>query len=387
MKLKIVILNILLVGMTALYSCQQDDEQPVLTNIQASELDYLPFNTFELQEPEGDANPLLFTVTWSETQFFLDNASTSFPAGPVSYTLEMDVEGNDFNDAVALAATTNLFADILVVDLNTVLLNNFGAVPGTADNYELRVIAAYGGSGSPAHQVVSVNTLPTTITPYFPPKDIEPLYIIGDMQSAGYEATAFMMYRNSSSNDDYTYTYTGRFDGGTHFKLAPESELSSGKFYYAGNDGELLFGDAEGGDFYIETEGYYTLNINVETMTWSIEAYDASEAAVWTIVNFVGQFSNWGADNEPNMVVSAYDPHQWTLDINLENIDYGVKFRTNNSWDNRWCPQVPTDSPYGIADFNPTGHDNNIDLAEQGLGHYHVRLNDLTGHYVVLIQE
>lgn len=386
MRLNILFVNLLLACMTLFYSCQKEDESPVLTGTQPSELDYLPFNTIELETPETGTNPLLFTITWTETSFFLDHSDKSFPVGPVSYSLQIDAEGNSFSNAETLAATGKLFADILVVDLNNLLLKELGAKPLEAGNYELRVIASY-GAGNPEQQVISANSLAATITPYFPPKEIEPVYIIGDMQGTAYDNTAFMMYRNSSRADDYVYTYTGRFDGDTRFRLSPESELATGNFYYAGENGELLFGEADGSDFYVETEGYYTLNINVETMTWSIEPYDASGAAVWTIMNFVGQFSEWGAVNEPNMIVSGYDPHQWTLDISLNNIQYGVKFRANNSWDNRWCPAVSTDSPYGVADFNPTGHDNNIDLEGQGLGQYHVRFNDLTGHYVVMIQE
>ncbi|MGQ1946532.1 SusE domain-containing protein [Geofilum sp. OHC36d9] len=386
MKLNIFIVNLILACITVFYGCQDEDESPVLTDIQPSELDYLPFNTIELQKPDDGTTPLLFTITWTETSFILDHAGQATPVGPVSYSLQMDEEGNSFNNAVVLAATGNLFADILVTDLNTFLLNDLGANAGEPVNYELRVVASY-GAGTEAQQVVSANSLPVTITPYFPPKEIEPVYLVGDMQGTTLENTAFMMYRNSSSDDDYVYTYTGRFDDDTRFKLFPQSELGTDNYYGAGENDVLLFGEAPENDFYIETEGYYTLNINIENMTWNLEPYDASGAVIWPVINFVGQFSNWGVDNEPDMVASDYDPHQWTLDISLEDIDYGVKFRANNGWDDRWCPQVPTDSPYGIADYNPSSHDNNIDLSEQGLGQYHVRFNDLTGHYVVLIQE
>lgn len=386
MRLNLIIINLLLVCTTLFCSCQKDDESPVLTGIQPSELDFLPFNTIELEIPEEGTNPLLFTVTWTETKFFLDNSYNTMPIGPLSYDLQIDMEGNGYSNAVTLASSTNLYADIMVVDLNTILLKELGAKPMEAENYEMRIVTSY-GAGNLDQQIVSASGLPVTITPYFPSKEIEPIYLIGDMQRTTYDNTAFMMYRNSSRAGDYVYTYTGRFDGDTRFKLSPKSELATGNFYYAGENGELLFGEAEDGDFFIENEGYYTLNINVENMTWSIESYDAGTAAVWPVLNFVGQFSEWGSVNEPDMLVSTYDPHQWSLDINLDNILYGVKFRADHSWDNRWCPAVPTDTPYGVADFNPTGHDNNIDLEGQGLGQYHVRFNDLTGHYVVMIQE
>lgn len=202
-------------------------------------------------------------------------------------------------------------------------------------------------------------------------------------QDATLGAETFMMYRNSNNPDDYVYTYTGRFEGDTKFKLAPKSELESNNFYYAGEGNEMLFGESDDNYFEIETEGYYTLNINVQEMTWSIDSYDAADAALWTILNFVGEFSSWGAVNEPNMIVSSYDPHQWSLDVELSTTLYGVKFRANNAWDDKWCPIDPAASPYGVAEYNPTDQDNNIDIESQGTGTYHVRFNDLTGHYYV----
>ncbi|MEL7589260.1 MAG: SusF/SusE family outer membrane protein [Prolixibacteraceae bacterium] len=365
--------------------CNDEENDPVLTNIEASKLDYLPTNTIVLQSVEKGTNPLLFTVTWTETQFYLDGSDQPMPAGPVSYQLQLDQEGNEFAGAKTLASTMQLHTDIFVADLNAFLLKEFAVQPATAVNYEMRLVVTY-GEGNTSHVVNSANTLPVTITTYNPPKDIEPIYIIGDMQNWNNNGKEFMMYRNSSASEDYVYTYTGFIKGNTYFKLCPESELGSfEKMYCAGANGVLEVGDL--GAFYVQNDGYYTLTVDIGAMTWNIVSYDATTAPVWPVLNFVGAFSEWGAANEPDMLVSTYDPHQWSLNISLATIEYGVKFRANHNWDNRWCPKVPTDAPYGIADFSPTSHDNNIDLAKQGIGNYHIRFNDLTGHYVVMIRE
>ncbi|MCU4163987.1 SusE domain-containing protein [Carboxylicivirga caseinilyticus] len=384
MKKQIIYLSLLLLSVT-LFSCNDDENNPILTHIEASQLNYLPSNMIVLETVETGTNPLLFTITWTETFFYLDGSDKSMPAGPVSYQLQIDLEGNNFANAKTLASTMQLYTDVFVADLNTFLLNEFEVQPAEAVNYEMRVVATY-GEGNTNNVVNSANTLPVTITTYIPPTDIEPIYIIGDMQGWNNTSTEFMMYRNSSSSDDYTYTYTGFIAGNTYFKLCAESNLGTwDKMYCAGAGGVLEFGDF--GAFFIETDGYYTITIDLGAMTWLIETYDASGATEWPVMNFVGAFSEWGATNEPNMVVSSYDPHQWSLDITLDNIEYGVKFRANNSWDNRWCPKVTTDTPWGVAELNPTTHDNNISLDEYGLGTYNIRFNDLTGHYVVMFQE
>lgn len=384
MKNKLFYICLLLIPTAFFFSCQDDDKSPVLTGFEASSLDHLPFNSIVLETPEKGTNPLLFTVTWSETFFFLDGSDKAFPAGPVNYSLQLDKEGNDFKNAKTLAASSQLYTDILVADINTFLLKQIGAVPGSAENYEMRIVAFY-GAGNPDQGIPSANKLPITITAYNPPVDIEPIYIIGDLQGWKNNSKEFMMYRNSMDPNDFVYTYTGRIAANTYFKFCPESGLGAwDKMYCMGDGGKLEFGDLTA--FQIENEGYYTLTIDVDAMTWSIETFDASNATEWETINFVGAFCDWGGANEPDMVKSAYDPHQWTLDIELNNIEYGVKFRASHSWDNKWCPSDPNANPYGVADYNPTGHDNNIDISNQGLGMYHIRFNDLTGHYFVMIQ-
>ena len=127
-------------------------------------------------------------------------------------------------------------------------------------------------------------------------------------------------------------------------------------------------------------------------MTWKLESYDVSTANVWPVVGFVGAFCNWGdGGSDPEMAhvmtkgdgtSEIADEHNWKWEGTLDTIEYGVKFRANHSWDNRWCPKVPTDNPYGVADFNPSS-DPNIDISKQGTGDYQVWFNDLTGHYIV----
>lgn len=384
MKNKVIYLCMLFVFAALLPSCSDDEASPRLTGYEASKLDHLPMNVITLEVPEKGTNPMLFSITWTETFFFLDNSTNATPAGPVSYSLHIDKEGNQFANYKTLAASTELYTDLLVSEFNSFLLKQFEAVPGIAEDYELRIEASY-GAGNVDQVIFSSNTLPLTVTPYNPPLDITPIYIIGDMQGWNNNDKSFMMFRNNSDGSDYEYTYTGRIAANTYFKFCPESGLGAwDKMYCKGDNGTLVVGDLDA--FVIETEGYYTFTINVDAMTYTIEQYDASSAKTWDIINFVGAFSEWGATNEPDMIQSEYDPHQWSLEIELNNIEYGVKFRANHGWDDKWCPSDPNAQPYGVAEYNPSGHDNNIDITSQGLGNYLVRFNDLTGHYIVVIQ-
>ncbi len=364
-------------------ACSDDDTSPALTKVLPSTIDNFPTNDYVLTEPEDGSNPLAFTATWTETLFLLDGSSNPVPAAPVSYTLQIDKAGNNFATPQVLAATTSLASNIHVADLNTLLIEKMGAKPEEQIEVELRLITSYGQNE--AGESVSDNIVKLFITPYTPSGDLRPVYLIGNMNGWDNRNTDFMMFRNSSDPKDRVYTYTGRIEGGCYFKFIPEESLGSYKAYCRKDDGTMEYIDSEGGSFYNETDGYKKITIDVKEMTYTIEDVDMSTVPTWTMINFVGAFCGWGSGSpnpEPAMTPTAYDPHIWKINIYLDIIEYGVKFRANNSWDNRWCPGNPDASPYGTTDYNPTGHDNNISLAETG--DYSVIFNDITGQYVIM---
>lgn len=363
-------------------ACSEMDIEPALTNAKASTLNALPFQQVTLSQPGEGENPLLCTVSWTETEFYFDNSSTPLPAGPVSYTLEIanaDAE-ESFANAQSLAVTTSLYADLLTADINKLLIEKFGVEIGGTFNAELRVVATY-GEGL-AKKVTSSNTVKFSATSYLeeqPPTALTAVYICGDMNGWNNTNTDFMMFRDDSDPTNLTYTYTGKIGSNCYYKFVSEKNLGTWNMYCDGGNGTLIEGDA--GAFYNEIEGYKTITLNLKDMTYTIEDYDVSSATVWENMNFVGAFCNWG-ETEPDMVRSEYDPHIWSLTITLDNIEYGVKFRTGHSWDNRWCPKNPDNQPYGYAEYNPTAQDNNISIKD--LGEYYVKFNDLTSHYIVM---
>jgi hypothetical protein len=367
-------------------SCAERDDEPALTNINASTLNALPFESVVLSQPENGANPLLCTVTWSATQFFLNGESTSTTTGPVSYSLEIASAGTDFADAQSLAVTSALHADLLTADINTMLTDVFGATPEEPINAEIRLTASY-GEGI-AKTVAASNTLKATLTPYKKTTEntLQAIYICGNMNGWDNTNTDFMMFRDDNDPNNPVYTYTGRIGADCYYKFCPEDALGSYNMYCDNGNGQLIQETQDGGAFYNATDGYKKITLNLKDMTYSIEDYDISNAQQWDMINFVGDFCGWGADNaDPAMTPSEYDPHIWSLTVNVDNPGYGVKFRVDHSWDNRWCPAVPTDIPYGKAEFNPTTQDNNISIQEAG--EYAVKFNDLTGHYNVMIKK
>lgn len=370
---------ITLLCLLGLIGCKDDESTPVLTKIIPSTIDNFPSDNYVLTEPL-DNNPLLFTVTWTETMFQLDGSANPIPAAPVNYTLQIDKVGNNFASPQTVAVTSSLSTNIYVKDFNELLLKNLALAADQSAEVELRILANYGQNL--AGESLSANTITLTVTPYQPTEDLQSIYLLGDMNGWNNRNTDFIMFRNSSDPKDRVYTYTGRIQAGCYFKFIPEQSLGSYKAYCRKDDTTMEYIESEGGSFYNETEGYKTITINLKDMSYTIEDFDVSKSPTYTMINFVGVFCNWGEGNaDPAMTPMEYDPHIWKITQNLSTVEYGVKFRANHSWDNRWCPPNPDDTPYGKTDFNPAGHDNNISLAEPG--EYNVVFNDLTGHYVI----
>lgn len=357
-----------------------DDHDLELDRIVPMVIESLPSENQILEElwVDGNKNPLLFTVKWSQPEFIVDGTAT--PAAPVSYTVEIDKWGVGFKSPAVITTTTSFENDVHVNDLNTVLVKELGAIPYEENKFEIRITAKYGeGEGK---TFSSSNSPVLTVTPY-PIADLGPLqgvYIIGDMNNWNSSNTNYRIFRANSKEDNRIYTYTGWLNG--YFKLMLEEGLGDNKVYYPASDSELAFGEGLNNDnsFYVNGK-YVTIDVDLDAMTYTMTDFDISTAKTYTAICFVGDFCAWGAEGADPEMTQTEDPHIWEMkNVAIDNPGYGVKFRDNHSWDNRWCPTANTDIPYGIGRLNPAD-DPNISITE--VGNYYVKFNDLTGHYIV----
>lgn len=373
MKKFIKLLFFSFVGGLLIYSCRTDD-QLTLNETLPSKLDNVPVSKFVLQEPPATENPLLITVTWTETQFKLSsNSSHAEPAGPINYVLEMDKAGNNFAKPIVLASTTGLSADLFLKDMNTILLTKLSAVAEKENEVECRIVANYGTNQS----VASTNTLKLTITPFKPVVALDPVYLTGDMNGWNNTNTDFIMFRDSNNKDDRTYTYTGRLAANTYYKFTPKEALGTNKAYGRKDNTTLVYEESSGGAFYNQNEKYVTITINTQTLEYTIVDFTSPNTSkFYNTLGPIGNFCNW--DNEPLMKKSSYDGHQWNGIFNLD-VATALKFRGNRDWANNWGGK-DAEFPYGKAIFDGPGA--NIKVT----GKYRIYFNDLTDHFVILPQ-
>ncbi len=374
MKKIIKIGYICLIGGLLIFSCRTSDDLLTLNETLPSTIDEVAVSDFVLQEPAANANPMLLTVTWTETQFKLSNdASHPEPGGPVNYLVQMDKAGNDFAAPEVVASTNGLSSDLFIKDINAIILAKLGAIPEIENAVELRIMANYGTSQS----VASTNILKLNITPFKPVVAVEPIYLTGDMNGWDNTNTEFLMFRDSNLTEDRTYTYTGKLAANTYFKFTPKESLGTYRSYCRKDDTTLVYEESEGGAFFNEFERYVTITINTQTLAYTIVDYTGPNIdKFYNTMGPIGNFCNW--DNEPLMNKSTYDGHQWNGTFTFD-VATACKFRGNRDWANNWGG-ADTEFPYGKAVVDGPGANLTV------TGQYRIYFNDLTNHFAILPQ-
>lgn len=337
---------------------------------------------FVLQNP-GSLNPVLFQANWVETLFYLNGGITQTSVSSISYKLQIDSAGNQFKSPQLLAETTSLSADIYTKDFNQLLIDKFGANSSEPLDLEMRILIEFTYKGASGN-ALSENVINLHVTPYTKTDPLQPMYIIGDLNSWNNSDTNSMliMFKDNQNSTNYAYTYTGYMPVG-NYKFLPKESLGSNKTYCFKETGKLQYLETTGNALYNAMAGYKSISINVQDMTYTVSDYDASGVTDWNKMGLVGLFNGW-TDTEMTRL-SNYNRHIWTLELTLPALTGGsthpVKFRANGSWDYRWAPSDPESVTYGKTVYLKSPDDNVV--IREG-GDYHIVFNDLTGHYIFL---
>lgn len=202
------------------------------------------------------------------------------------------------------------------------------------------------------------------------------LFLVGNSTAADWNNNNNNMPLVRNPENENQYTFTGRFLGNPNeFKLLetrgqwqPQWGLNEGEF----TSSDILGGDP--GSFVVDGgEGYYTLTVNTEELTWSFESFDASAAPTYTGISIIGDSTPLGWDGDTEMTQSAFDVHLWYIN-GVELLDAEMKFRTTGSWDTNWGANTALS---GFGEFGGA----NIPVSE---GAYDIWFNDLDGSYIFI---
>lgn len=340
-KLVFILISIAWIGLM-FTSCEEEEIGPVLKlddvvppSIQAP----ADGGTFVFTEDQAQDNFDLFQ--WVAADYGYDAA--------VSYSLQIDVQGNNFADAVEIGNTTSDSLRMTVDEFNSKLLN-LGLTPDQAADIELRVRSVI------SEYVDTFYSAPVglTVTPYLVEIVYPSLWVPGDFQAAsGYGSD----WSPGDAGQIWSPTDNGRYEGyinfagSANFKFTSQPDWNGTNYGDSGTEGELS-DDGGAGNLTIAEAGYYKFNVDINTLTYTQLKTD------WGLVG--DATGSWDTDQD-----MTYDMTAKTWSITLDLVVGKIKFRANDGWDLNY-------GDIGADGILEAGGDD-IDIPEAG--NYTVTLN------------
>lgn len=235
--------------------------------------------------------------------------------GNVAYSLEMDIEGSDFANAVEIGASDITTISVTSEKLNDELVAK-GLALGVASNVQFRVKSSIDVSLMPIYG----STVTLSVTPYDAFVELPLLYVPGDYQ--GWNPGNTMTVLKSVNFDNKFTGFVHVLGGSGEFKFTEEPEWVDGKNYGdTGADGSL---DAESDASNIKVTEFGTYEVTVDL---AAKTYTMSGPQLWGII---GDATPKGWDSETPM---NFDKDLNTLTITTDLAAGEFKFRANQSWD------------------------------------------------------
>lgn len=205
------------------------------------------------------------------------------------------------------------------------------------------------------------------------------LFLVGSGTPTGWDnngtSNNYPLYRDAENPD--IYYYTGKLEGGDDMFWKLVEVKGQWAPQYGGENGNLIYRETEDDEdppaIAIPSTGYYTLTVNVDELTYTLEPYDASGAPTYATIGLIGDATAGGWDADQDMTQSSFDPHIWYLH-DVELIDGGAKFRADDDWVDEWGGDTELSG-------QATQGGPNIPVSE---GTYDVWFNDLTKRYIFI---
>lgn len=263
---KIAIILTVFVGLLAFVSCEKDEDRAVISDTPtAPAFTNLSDGALTLLKADADKS---IAYEWSLADFGF--------AASVTYTLQLDLQGNNFADPIELGNTNNAGTlSILTSELNNEILG-LKADPQDPSPMamEFRVKASVSAKADPAYSSV----VKKTITPYVSEIVYPTLYMLGDGCSAGWNnGTALPM----QGGKDGIYTLTTTLGASKYIKfittLGQWAPMYGTDATGTSTGGVLVFRETEAvadppAIPTPATEGEYTVTADITNLTYTIAA-------------------------------------------------------------------------------------------------------------------
>ena len=199
------------------------------------------------------------------------------------------------------------------------------------------------------------------------------LFLVGEATAPGWDNDNNnpALFRDPENTD--LYVYTGFFNSGGFKVLETVGEWQP---RYGTNDGSTVAVNEGGGSdpdvFTVPSAGFYTVTMDLEANTFSIEPYTGTPGTDYATVGIIGDSTPGGWDGSTAMTKSTFDGNIWSITATLT--DGELKFRANDAWAVNWGANTAI-SGLGTQD-GP-----NIPVEA---GTYKIWFNSLDGRYILI---
>lgn len=244
---------------------------------------------------EENAASTAMTFKWSAANYGVNT--------PPKYELEIDLAGNNFENAKTVTSTSATTADVTVKELN-LISTDLGLEPFKEGELEYRVVSTVGTPGS---QPLISNVYSLNVTPY--PTDLSTNWgIVGSATPNGWDGPDVPFWKTETPN--VFVAYTTLKDGDIKFRQDNKWELD-----YGGANGKL---EKSGKDIAVKA-GTYKVTIDLTKLTYKLEDYS------WGLVGDA-TVNGWEGPDEKLSYDGSID--SWVITTTLKDGEY--KFRLNN---------------------------------------------------------
>ncbi|MBS9523256.1 SusE domain-containing protein [Litoribacter alkaliphilus] len=228
----------------------------------------------------------------------------------VSYTVQMDVAGNEFANPTEVGTTNGTSLDLSYAEFNQKLVGK-GLAPEEEAEIEIRVRSSVGSAVAANYS----SPITMVVTPYLAALTFPRMYVPGDYQGWNPENENTVIY--SVEGDDVYEGYVHILGGSGAFKVNEEPNWDVN---YGGVNGVL---EQNGPDIILdEPFGTFRLKVDLNAGT-----YEIGTRRVWGIIGSATP-GDWETDTP-----LEFNADENVLTLTLDLVAGEMKFRADNVWD------------------------------------------------------
>jgi len=287
----------------------------------------LSLKTSDISELLPDMYNAKFNFSWTPA----DNKGTN---SSISYKLEIDKKENNFSSPQVYEMGKNVYSqDILIGELNTLLVETYGAVPGTPVEMQARITATFGDNSVKEQSAIADFTL----TPFKP--FTEQLFIVGDATVNGWDiANATELTRNASNPAEFVYY--GQLKSG-NFKFAVNRDTCWCQDFYTkdpNDENKMVYNEGGSGadlQWTVDNAGLYKITVDILKLTIKIDKMNAPQFdKIWIVGD--ASPSGWNIDTPIALTQDAENPFIFTLECLLKEGNFKFLAGATGDWCGDW---------------------------------------------------